>query len=302
MFPALRTLAERTIGPSTPDPRWFTAASPAERGHAHLTLRYLGTAGFVLENADRTVVLDPFLSRRGLLRTLFEPLEVDAELGARIVPHADDVLIGHAHFDHVLDGPAICRRTGARLIGSSATCMIGRAAGLPEAQLVQTDGREDLESGRWTVRGLPSIHGKAVFGRVPLPGDIVAPPSWPPRVHELRHGQVLNWLIDTGSLRIAHIDSADFLPEELRGNEVDVLCLCAIGRAYRPRYVEEALSLLRPRWVVPCHWDTMLTPLEAPPTLLPGVDLPGFFDEIRGAGAVPLPVPILGELRFPALR
>jgi hypothetical protein len=42
--------------------------------------------------------------------------------------------------------------------------MVGRAAGLPESQLVQTEGREDIACGAWTVRGLPSIHGKAIFG------------------------------------------------------------------------------------------------------------------------------------------
>jgi L-ascorbate metabolism protein UlaG (beta-lactamase superfamily) len=79
----------------------------------------------------------------------------------RLIPKADDVLIGHAHFDHILDAPELCRQTGARLIGSRAACMVGRAAGLPEAQLVETAGREDIGSGAWTLRGLPSVHGKA---------------------------------------------------------------------------------------------------------------------------------------------
>lgn len=299
---ALTRGAKRAIGLSAPDPSWFEVTSPSPTGTAHLSMRYLGTAGFVLESGGHTVVLDPFVSRRSLYRTLTEPLTIDTALVREIFPRADDVLVGHAHFDHVLDGPEICRQTGARLIGSRATCMVGRAAGLPETQLVETHGREDIASGRFVVRGLPSVHGKAVFGRIPLPGDIEQPPSWPARVNELRHGLVLNWLVDTGGLRIGHVDSADFIPDELRGHTVDVLCLCAIGRRYRPRYTEEIISLLQPRWVVPCHWDTMITPLAAPPELLPGVDLPGFFREIRDAGAEPLPVPMLGTLSFPRVR
>jgi hypothetical protein len=42
----------------------------------------------------------------------------------------------------------------------------------------------------------------------------------------------------------------------------------------------------------------MITPIEATPHLLPGVDLPGMFEEIRAAGAEPLPLPILGDVRF----
>jgi len=42
----------------------------------------------------------------------------------------------------------------------------------------------------------------------------------------------------------------------------------------------------------------MVTPLEAEPDLLPGVDLLGFLDEIREAGATPLLTPMLGTQVF----
>lgn len=258
-----------------------------------LTIRYLGTAGFVLSHRHRTIVLDPYLTRPGIMASLTQRLLPNAALIAKHIPHADDVLIGHAHHDHILDGPDLCKQTGARLIGSQATRYVGLAAGLPESQLLATDGNEDIASGPWTVRGLPSQHGK-VFGRIPFPGDLTAPPPWPPRMHELRHGLVLNWLVDTGSLRVMHIDSADFINEQLQDQHCDILCLCAIGRQSRPNYVRDAITLLRPRWVIPCHWDTMVTAIDAAPDLLPGVDLLGFLDEIRSAGAIPLLTPMLG--------
>jgi len=265
-----------------------------------LALTFLGTAGFVLEAAGRTLVLDPFLTRPSLLTTGTRRLVADEARLARYLPRADDVLVGHAHHDHVLDAPALCRRTGARLVGSRAVCNVGRAAGLPEAQLVQTEGREELASGPLTVRGLPSRHGKVYFGRVSLPGDIPVPPPWPPRFTELRHGLVLNWLVRTPSAAVVHVDSADFLEEELAGVTCDVLCLCAIGRAHRPRYVEDAVRLLRPRFVIACHWDWFFTPIEAPPRLLPGVDLPGFVDEIAATGATPVVLPFFGRFGLPA--
>lgn len=262
-----------------------------------LSIRYLGTAGFVISHRDRTIVLDPYLTRPGIIASLTQRLIPNAELIKKHIPHADDVLIGHAHHDHILDGPDLCKQTGARLIGSQATRQVGLAAGLPESQLLATDGNEDIASGPWTVRGLPSLHGK-IMGRIPFPGDLSAPPPWPPRMHELRHGLVLNWLVDTGPLKVMHIDSADFINEQLQGQCCDILCLCAIGRQARPNYVRDAISLLRPRWVIPCHWDTMVTPLEAEPDLLPGVDLLGFLDEIREAGATPLLTPMLGTQVF----
>ncbi len=62
---------------------------------------------------------------------------------------------------------------------------------------------------------------------------------------------------------------------------------------------KDVVRLLQPRWIIPCHRDTMMTPLHADPDLIPGVDLPGFLKEIRAAGCEPLPTPILGRLRFP---
>jgi L-ascorbate metabolism protein UlaG (beta-lactamase superfamily) len=194
---------------ASPDPAWFDVA-PIDPTH-DVSLTYLGTAGFVVRGRGRTLVLDPYVSRPGLWATLTQPLVSDARLVERLLPEADDVLVGHAHHDHVLDAPALCLRTGARLIGSRATCMVGRAAGVPAKQLRETAGREAIESGAFTLTGLPSRHGKAVFGRVPLPGDLVAPPRWPPRVHDLRHGLVLNWHLEVEGFSIVHVDSADFI-------------------------------------------------------------------------------------------
>ncbi|HET8730579.1 MAG TPA: MBL fold metallo-hydrolase [Moraxellaceae bacterium] len=297
------TLLKRLIGLRQANPEWFSYHEGCRHLPANetLTLTYLGTAGFILRSPERTVVLDPYVSRPGLADTLRGPLVPDTELIRRTIPHADDVLVGHAHYDHILDAPDLCRQTGARLIGSESAIMVGRAAGLPETQLRATAGREDIVSGPWTIRGFPSRHG-LVFGRIPFPGDIKSPPPWPPRMRQLKHGLVLNWIVDTGGLRIAHIDSADFIEEELAGQEVDVLCLCAIGRQSRPNYVHDAVRLLKPRWIVPCHWDTMLTPLHAEPDLIPGVDLPGFITEIMAAGCEPLLTPILGQQRFPVRR
>lgn len=283
------------LGLKQPQDDWFER--PIKGDHVELT--YLGTAGFVIKNAGRTLVIDPFINRPGPLRTLFGRLHSEPVPLQRLIPDADDVLVGHAHYDHILDAPTLCQQTGARLIGSSATMMVGRAAGLPESQLRETSGREDIASGNWTLRSLPSVHGKALFGRIPLPGDISQPPPWPPKLRDLRHGLVLNWWIDTNGLRIVHIDTADFIAEELTGLKADLVCLCAIGRRYRPNYVRDVIRLLKPRWVLPCHWDTMMTPIDAPPELIPGVDLPGMLAEIEAEGAIPLLTPLLGKQAFP---
>jgi L-ascorbate metabolism protein UlaG (beta-lactamase superfamily) len=268
-------------------PRSLFTAAPAPR--FGFSLRYLGTAGFVLTAGGRTVVLDPYLTRAPLHSVLGgAPLVPDRATALRHVPRADDVLVGHAHYDHVLDAPCICAATGARLIGSPAVCHVGRAAGLPERQLLATTGHAPIPSGPLTVRGVPSRHGKVLLGRVLFPGDITAPPPWPARAHELRHGLVLNWHVAGDGFSVLHIDSADFIAESLRGLSADVLCLCAVGRKFRPNYVRDAIELVRPKLVVPCHWDTMITDADAPLRMLPGVALAEMLAEIARCGVTPL--------------
>jgi hypothetical protein len=54
------------------------------------------------------------------------------------------------------------------------------------------------------------------------------------------------------------------------------------------------VKALKPRWIIPCHWDWFFTPYGRPPPLLPGVNLPGLLDEIRNAGAKPVLLPVGG--------
>ena len=85
-----------------PEAGW-AAASPAQATVENLKIRYLGTAGFILSDQHRTVVLDPFISRPSLWQTFTQPLLSDPALVRQYIPQADEVLIGHAHYDHILD-------------------------------------------------------------------------------------------------------------------------------------------------------------------------------------------------------
>lgn len=256
---------------------------PPNQTSAGVAITFLGTAGFTIAHGIHTIAIDPNLTRPSLLRTAFGRLTPDEALIAATIPQADAVLIGHSHHDHALDGPAVCRHTGAMLYGSQATAHLATAYGLPPAQMSIITPRVTVTHGDTFLTALPSRHGKALLGRVPLPGDILAPPPWPPRVFDLRHGPVYQWLVEFAGTRILHVDSADFIDEELV--PADILCLCAVGRQYRKDYTRRVIELVQPKVVIPCHWDDFTVPLHANPRQLPGVDVEGFVDEIRAAGA-----------------
>jgi L-ascorbate metabolism protein UlaG (beta-lactamase superfamily) len=270
-------------------PRWrprrelrpTTTAASATGGGAAVRIRWLGTAGHVIETATTTVLIDPFLSRPTLM-ALARPIAPDpAAIGARLPARVDAVLCGHSHFDHLLDAPYIARTTGARIAGSATTCAFARAGGVPEAQLVEIppNGRT-FTVGDATIRYIPSRHGRVGFG-VPFPGEVTAPPPLPASFWHYRMGGAFGLLIEVGGLRIYHNGSADLVDAELAGARADVLLVGLAGRGGTRGYLQRLYDALGPRLVVPTHHDAFFAPLDGGLHLLPRIDLDGFVAETR---------------------
>lgn len=250
-------------------------------------ITWLGTAGFVIESNEATILVDPFISRPGL-RGLVRPFVADDVaiarhlLGPRRHRRIDAVLCGHSHYDHVADAPRVARLTNAKLVGSASTCAWGRAEGLGEEQLVRIPpSGAVVRFGDIEVRFVPSRHGKVVFGKVPFPGEVRGTPSAPKRIWHYRMGGAFGLLVKAPGVSIYHNGSADLIDAELEGEHADVLLACLAGRKGTENYVARLVSSLSPKLVVPTHHDAFFAPLERGLHLLPGIDLEGFVSEVH---------------------
>ncbi len=104
--------------------------SPLPQG---LSLRWLGTAGYELSYDGHTVLIDPYVTRVPLGAVLRRRVALpSASRVERHLPRADAVLIGHTHFDHVLDAPAIARQHGCDVYGSGSVATLLRLYGLAD--------------------------------------------------------------------------------------------------------------------------------------------------------------------------
>ncbi|MGH7819027.1 MAG: MBL fold metallo-hydrolase, partial [Candidatus Binatia bacterium] len=150
----LGRMAER-FATSVPDAIVHREERPAK---AKLAIQWLGTAGFRIVAGEHHFWIDPHLSRHSLGELVRGPIRPKRELVERTVDVAHAVAAGHSHFDHALDVPAIALARGARVYGSSDTLNYCRGSGVPEAQLREIRGGEDLEEGPFRLRPVVSRH------------------------------------------------------------------------------------------------------------------------------------------------
>ena len=272
-------------------PRWRPKRElrPQGRGAGWgARITWLGTAGFVIESPETTLLVDPFVTRPGLMRLARRVIPDDLAIARHVPRKVDAVLCGHSHYDHIADAPRIAKQTKAKLVGSPSTCAWGRAEGLPESQLVQIPATGALvRFGDIEVRYVPSRHGKAILGRIPAPGEVLTTPRGPGRIWHYRMGGAFGLLIKAPGVTIYHNGSADLIDAELEGERADVVLAGLAGRKGTENYVGRLIGALGPKLVVPTHHDAFFAPLERGVHLLPGIDVEGFVSEVylRAPGA-----------------
>jgi L-ascorbate metabolism protein UlaG (beta-lactamase superfamily) len=249
-----------------------------------LTVEWLGVAGYRLAYQDVTLLIDPYVSRvpfRNLVRRI--PALPDAAAIDRMLPPGDQVagiLIGHTHFDHAVDAPALARRDGCPVLGSRSLAALMRLHGLGE-QAVEVEPYRRYELGPFTTTFVPSAHSKLVLGlKVPYDGELtcghldgLAPSAY-------RCGQVWGIHIEVGGTTLYHQGSADLVDDAIRHRGVHVFLAGVAGRSFTRDYWPRVLGRLQPEVVVPSHYDNFFRPLDSPMGFAANVHLAGVPDEV----------------------
>lgn len=253
-----------------------TAPVTAARRTGAVSLRWWGTSGWRIDIGDRTVLVDPYLSRfdTGLFAGAFNPatpLEVNTGVVDSLVDRAENVLVTHTHWDHFNDVPYIAGRTGARVIGTLTAYHLGLAYGVPAGQLSPVRGGEVLDFGDYTIEVVSSLHSRNGSYSVAFPGVRVTQPPKPATIADLPEGDTLAYQIRVpDGPSVFFMGASDLNERNLAGLAPDVAMVASAATTSTADYVPRLMAALDyPKVVVPVHWDNFETPLTNPPTVAP---------------------------------
>lgn len=193
-----------------------------------LNLTWLGHATFVLDTGDHRLLVDPFLNDNPVAPSKADDVE------------ADFVLLTHAHFDHVADAASIAVRTGATVVANFEVSQWIKSQGVADDKAIGMNpgGAVTLPFGRakMTIAHHSSSLPDGSYGGVA--GGFLL---------ELSGGRVY----------IAG-DTGLFLDMKLIGLAGIDLAALPIGDLFTmgPDDAVEAVKMLAPKRVVPCHYNT----------------------------------------------
>jgi L-ascorbate metabolism protein UlaG (beta-lactamase superfamily) len=312
-------------------------------------IRYLGAGSVLIKRGADSLLTAPFFSNPSIPRVILgefglakfksRPEQVNRFLGPSDEPDLAGVtvvLVGHAHYDHLMDVPDIKKRflPRAKIYGSTTARYTLKALGLKETDVVPLESRawaapahgEPEQPPHWVYASrrlrfmaLKSEHAPVFWGIKFFEGHYDRPLPHPPtRPSEWREGQTLAYLIDflgvdgrTVEFRIHYQDAASNppygFPPLFSGSadqrNVDLAILCMPGFDQVKEYPEAIIRRTQARAALLIHWEDFFAPLPDDPRDLrtvPTLDAQGFLERVKPAlGGAPFKMPAPGAwLRY----
>ena len=262
--------------------RDFQAWQPKTGTSVHgLTVKFFGVSTLLLDDGHDQILIDGFFSRPSLWQVLSRPIQSDRLLLEQLVQRHElsrtqAILVTHSHYDHVLDVPALLEMLPeTAVVGSLSTLNIARANPKVTPQQLQLVKPGQVQQwGNFQITATPSQHTPPTAVNDDLGEELLQPLTLPAKFSEFKEGGSFDYLIEHAGHKILVKASTGFIPDQFKNLQIDTLFLgiAQLSRqsdAYQQHYLTETLNILKPKVVIPVHWDDFFQPLNQPLQFLP---------------------------------
>ncbi|MCX6383142.1 MAG: MBL fold metallo-hydrolase [Actinobacteria bacterium] len=219
-------------------------------------LKWLGVAGIELKVNEHVLIIDPYFTRIPFFKIWFGKLKPDSKLIFEKIKYCDIVFITHSHIDHLMDVPDIIKYTGCKAYGSSNTCKLLSACGVPQELIFEIKVGDILNLGKFKLVILQANHRY-------IPGFSEGPlkyPLQPPfNARQYRMDTYFAFNILVNGVKFMTDPGINNLARNLK--KTDVLFISA---SYIKEYYKLLLNKIHPKVLVPIHWDNFFSPLSKP--------------------------------------
>lgn len=282
-----------------------------KHGKNSVIVQYLGVGGYLFRYGKNAIMTAPSITNPSLLKiATLTRLKTDEELVDRVLPPVEDVemiLVGHTHYDHLLDVPYVMQRHAKRaVVYGSKTMGHIMAAAVDKSRIVTVDqyAAKGKMAGQWIYNQGRTIRFMAIeSGHAPHFAGIKLLPEGPynkdlkrlPRtVFGWVEGQTYAYLIDflneQGGIvfRIHYQDAASTPPlglvPALQANDqkrVDLAILCVASFTQVKEYPEGAIRKIQPKNIILGHWEDFFRNQKRPPKVSRTTNVRSFIERLE---------------------
>ena len=252
----------------------------ARRGGGTIKVSFFGVSSLLFDDGETQIMVDGYFSRYPLQQTQTSLISSDSLLVNRFIGQYNmksvkALFVTHSHWDHAFDVAQVGLQTGANVHGSVSTLNVARGGGVPERQLKLIKHGQKIRYGKFNVEIIASKHSPSALVDKEKGRLINVPLRQPARATDYVEGGSYDFLISHGANSIYVKPSAAWVEGALDNKRADVLFLgiATLGlqdSVWRDTFYQQTVGKLRPRLVLPLHWDDFFQPVTDSLPLLPG--------------------------------
>lgn len=255
-------------------------------------IKYLGAGGVIIKRGEDSVMSSPFFSNFSIPELAF-PIKCRKKIVDKYYKELKDdtvsgIIVGHSHYDHLIDLPYIHEKyhKDCKIYGSTTTknlLLSERKYKIDESLIVDVSTKmaEKDKIGEWIwikenkirIMAIKSSHSPHFAGLKFYSGMLEKPMNKEPSLaSDWVEGQTIAYIIDFMEdekpvYRIYYQDAASSFPfgifPKIDNKNIDTAILCVGGYSEAENYPQYILNEIKPESVMMIHWEDFFLPYDS---------------------------------------